>query len=164
MDKVTSLHGRADQIVMRFLMTKFVESAIYSGSVTAETRKFICKTLKIPNLTDEVVINKDFQAMSSPEVINLREFELNVLLQTGYVPINSASSYTKIKINGIDYHSKNDNDNKFCNPIISYKNKFGEILSIIDFENQDNSNVQDKNVSAASTSWLDTKKNFIPEI
>ncbi|CAG5093233.1 Protein of unknown function, partial [Cotesia congregata] len=142
LDKVTSPHGRADQIVTRFLMTKFIESTVYSNSISADTKKFICNTLKMPNLNNEIVMNENFQALSSPETIVLQETELNELREMGYTPKNSPSSYAKIKVNGIDYIRKNDNDNKFCNSIISYNKGFGEILSIIEFENEDNCIIQ----------------------
>ncbi|CAD6216535.1 GSCOCG00011351001-RA-CDS [Cotesia congregata] len=84
MDKVTSPHERAVQVVMQFLMTKFVESAIYSDSISTETKKFICNILKIPNLSEEIVINKDFQVVSSPEIVRFQEVELTVLQEAGY--------------------------------------------------------------------------------
>lgn len=142
MDKVTSPHGRTNQIVTRFLMTKFVESAIYSDSISIETNELMCETLKIPNLADEVAINNNFQAASSPNIRRLQEVELNVLRETRYVPQNNPSFYAKIKINGIDYHSQNSSANKFCNSVISFNNRFGEILSIIDFENKNTTKVE----------------------
>ncbi|XP_044578533.1 uncharacterized protein LOC123261105 [Cotesia glomerata] len=96
MDKVTSPHGRADQIVTRFLMTKFIESPVYSDVISPETKQFIRDTMKMPNLNDGTVINKDFQCMSSAETTILNETELDTLQEMGYNPINCASSYAKI--------------------------------------------------------------------
>ncbi|KAH0555264.1 hypothetical protein KQX54_016531 [Cotesia glomerata] len=135
---VTSPHERAVQVVMRFLMTKFVESAIYSDSISTETKKFICNILKIPNLSEEIVIHKDFQVVSSPEIVRLQEVELTVLQEADYASVNNPFSYAKIKMNGTEYQSQNNNDTKYCNSVVSFGNKFGEILSIIDFHNEAN--------------------------
>ncbi|XP_057335690.1 uncharacterized protein LOC130674389 [Microplitis mediator] len=143
MDNITSPHGRADQIITRFLMNKFIQSAVHSNLVSTETEKFICDTLRIPNINNDITINKDFEVISSPETINLKEVELNILRQIDYDPKSFVSAFTKIKVNSIDYNIQNNKDNKFCNFVICYKNNFfGEIISIIEFINADDNKIQ----------------------
>lgn len=91
LDKVTSPHGRAEQIVTRFLMIKLIESTVYSNAISADTKKFICNTLEMPNLNNEIVMNTNFQILSSLETIFLEETELNELREMGYIPKKSPS-------------------------------------------------------------------------
>lgn len=134
MDEVTSPHGRPDQIVTRFLMSKFIESVTSENLILNETRKFINKLLNLCRsnipLHETRVIEK-----SKPTLTELTDSENHSLFSAGYKVINNVLAFKTIRVNGIQYSCTSENKLKYCNSIVYCKNHgFGEITKIVNFD------------------------------
>lgn len=136
-DKVTSPHARADQIATRFLMSKFVESVAYDDNTAIETKNFVRKILKTPDVHREVKIDDNVINLGSTETRMLIDIEKRDLLRFEYDLPETITTFVKVKINGIEYRCSND-ATKYCNSIVfCSRYGFGQIVAMIRFEQRD---------------------------
>lgn len=133
-DKITSAFARADQIVTRYLMAKFIESTIHNTTVAEETKKFICDMIKIVeyNTLIETFIN-----VGSSKERSLTNDESHCLKEIGIQLPETLISYVRVKLNKVEYRCKEnfEEETKFCDAYIYSKMYgFAEIKSIIEFK------------------------------
>lgn len=125
-NKVTSPHGRLEQVVHQFTISKFIEAPASDELISIETRNCIKKLFNLScNNTCEQpkVVN-----FCKPKVIKLIDTELQCLLPDGYATVKDVMTFDKIKINGLQYSCKNNKKFKYCNSIMFCKNiGFGKI-------------------------------------
>lgn len=132
MEFVTSPHSRTNQIATRFLMHKFIITALYNETVSPETKKFIAKQIKMP-VEDNGIEIRDRIIGFGKSIMRLpTEDESEILMNAGYEPTN-IKCFNRMKLNGIKYGCKNDNNFKFCDSVIFYNGMFGKIIAIINF-------------------------------
>lgn len=130
-DKITSAYARADQVVTRYLMSKFLELTIYNPAVAEETRKFICDTLK---LVDHHTIVDKFINIGRSQQRQPVANECECLRELDIQPPEELLSFFQVKVNKIKYRCDDNEYTKFCNSyIFSKMYGFGKIISIVEF-------------------------------
>lgn len=140
MDYVTSFNAPVEQIATRFLMLKFIQTAILDNSISLEASDFIKKMLKTLSKEDNIPTIK---FLGQGKFISRRptQEEVNLLMRAGFQPAE-VTSFKKASINGVNYDCANNKNRRFCNSNINYKpNSFATITNILQFFH-DNAMVQ----------------------
>lgn len=137
LDQLTSSHCRAEQIITRFLMKKFIITSSSDNRVSVETWNSIKKILKLPVTNDKVnsqskIYCKGKSAKRSPTLQ-----EIAALTAAGYSPDN-LRCYEKMSHNKVKYNCYNmEKDVKFCDSVINDGNgTYGIIQSVIKFTHE----------------------------
>lgn len=140
LDKLTSSHCRAEQIITRFLMEKFIINSSSDHSVSVETRNYIKKLLKIPATDNNIDSLSKFNCLGKPVKRSPTFQEIEALTAAGYFP-DDLTCYKKMSLNKVKYDCHSEERNvKFCNSIINDGNKnYGIIQSIIKFTHENSS-------------------------
>ncbi|XP_074114038.1 uncharacterized protein LOC141537102 isoform X1 [Cotesia typhae] len=138
LDKLTSSHCRAEQIMTRFLMEKFIITSTFDKSVSVETRNYIKTLLKIPATDDNTNSHSKFDCQGKSVKRSPTLPEIKALTEAGYSPDN-LTCYKKMTVNKIKYNCHIEERNvKFCDSIINDGNNiYGIIQSIVKFTNGD---------------------------
>lgn len=141
LDKLTSSHCRAEQIITRFLMEKIIIAPSSDNRLSIETRNYMKKVLQIP-LMDLNIDSQSKICGQGNSIVRLPTLkEIQALHSACYSP-NNFTSYKKMNINKVKYCCHTEKRSvKFRNSVINDGNgTYGIIQSIFKF-NHGNSTV-----------------------
>lgn len=119
---VTSPHARAEQIVTRFFLKKFIVVAAAQIQLAVEARREVYRLLKINNEhIAEVSMSEGhyFQGLEKEEARYPHPEEVNMIRAAGNLldPERHIRLYRRAIINGTEYRVQDDIRRKFCNYI-----------------------------------------------
>ncbi|XP_051167613.1 uncharacterized protein LOC127285565 isoform X2 [Leptopilina boulardi] len=139
-DYVTSPYGRADQIVTRFFMKKFVNVATRLVQVSEDAREEMRRLLKIKNEHVQGMPEGHYFLGEGRQVIlHPLEDEINLLRLAGHA-IDRETDITLFRravIHGAEYRVRDNIRRKFCNYIaFTEESNFYEIQSILTYTHQ----------------------------
>ncbi|XP_043484007.1 uncharacterized protein LOC122512314 [Leptopilina heterotoma] len=138
-DDVKSPHDRADQIVDRFFLRKFVESSINADDIAEKTKRRVRKLLEIKdepipqNMSPGhyyVGIGKERQRYPSELLLRLIREAEEVIDENTLVHIHKQA-----KIHGVKYRKHDIVKRKFCDSIAYNGKDFFSIMTFLSYRN-----------------------------
>ena len=134
---ITSPYRRADQIVTRFFLSKFVTSAVNDVEIAPETQEEILRlsrksTLNVPREMSE---GRYFVGVGKTVIRYPDAEEVRLIESTGQAifPQTFISVYNKAVVNGLEYQIADNVNRKFCNSIVNSRTRFLVIDSILSY-------------------------------
>lgn len=141
-DYVTSPNHRAEQIVTRFFMTKFIERFAEEENISDFTRKEINDLLDAKtaeNVPEGMPEGHYFAGKEAPKVRSASHEEIRIIRQSGeQLEQNTVLRvFTKAVVHGVTYTKKIESDYKYCDHIVYCRNiGFIEIVRIISYQQE----------------------------
>ncbi|XP_051167820.1 uncharacterized protein LOC127289003 isoform X2 [Leptopilina boulardi] len=140
-DYITSPNGRADQIVTRFFMKKFINIAAGQAPISQTAREEMCRLLKIRvEHIEGMPEGHYFLGLGRLRTRNPQVQEINLLRYAGYEIENETeiTLFRRAEIHGTEYRVQDNVERKFCNHIVfTEEYRFYEIKSILSYRHQD---------------------------
>lgn len=136
-DYVTSPYGRADQIVTRFFMKKFISVAARQAPVSEEAREEMCRLLKIRvEHIQGMPEGHYFLGFGRQTIRNPQVEEINLLRLAGHAIDHETeiTMFQKAENHGTEYRVQDNIRRKFCNHVVfSEESRFYEIKRILSY-------------------------------
>ncbi|KAK0074600.1 hypothetical protein PV325_008103, partial [Microctonus aethiopoides] len=137
MDKVTSANGRTQKIVIRYMLSTFLDTVICDDSLCRDTKGFIMEVRKTV-FNSNIDVSR-FIFVGKAETRLLTEDEKRMLTANGF-EMNFITCFKAVRINGIEYRCKELQNSKRCNSIMYCETTgFRKIIAIIKFKQAENS-------------------------